>query len=73
MPKGNHDNHPNKKYAQIKDLQRLEGKFDHFLTNDWPHLHKTIDRMSIRLWIVVGAVSVLVPLAIVIIQSKLGG
>ena len=68
MSKGNWDNHA-KKYAHIEDLNRLEGKLDTFLTNDWPHLVKKIDWMSIRIWIVVGAVTVLVPLVVAIVQA----
>ena len=79
MPKGNWSNHA-KKYAYIEDVARIEQELHHFLNNDWPHsvkkmdkLLKAINKMSIRLWILVGAMSVLIPLAIVIIQSKLGG
>ena len=69
MAKGNHSNHPNKKYAHIEDLNRLEGKLDKLLTNEWPHLIKKIDWLSIRIWIVVGAVTVLVPLVVAIVQA----
>jgi len=55
MAKGNWDNHPNKKYAQIKDLERVEKKFDKFLTNDFYHLILKVKLNTKLLWILLGA------------------
>jgi len=80
MPKGNHDNHPNKKYAQVKDLERLEGKFDKFLDNEHPHLVEKVDdvlgkvsRMNRQQWITTGILIVGVPLLIMLVQMVIQG
>ena len=58
--KGNYSNHK-RIYARKEDLDRIENKLDKFLNNDWKHL-------SIRVWILVGMMAVLIPLVICLVK-----
>lgn len=80
MAKGNRTNHPNKKYAHVDDLNRLEGKFDNFLSNEHPHLVKKVDSlieslqgMNRRVWITTGILIVGVPLVVMLVQMVIQG
>lgn len=80
MAKGNHSNHPNKKYAHIEDVARIEQKLDNHLTNDWPHHVKTLNAvvkslhdMNRKQWIHTGILIVGVPLVIMLVQSLIKG
>lgn len=80
MAKGNWTNHPNKKYAQIKDVARIEQKLDNHLNNDWPHHVKKVDDliksvcdMNRKQWIQTGILIVGVPLIIMLVQMVIQG
>lgn len=80
MPKGNKTNHPNKKYAHIEDVARIERKLDNHLINDWPHQVKTLTGvvkslrdMKRKQWIHTGILIVCVPLVIMVVQALIRG
>lgn len=64
-------------YQELKTkIEKVEDDFNQFLLNDWKHHVKTVHGLSIRVWIIVGSITIITGLLFAILEcllrSKIG-